>query len=246
MGSSTSTRFRDPATSYGHCTATAINTPNRSTVVTAGHCVFNPDPDKNGRVDGNGYYYEDFQFCPGYEDATASNRCTLGLWKFRVANVTPNWFYGVNGLYDWQDDFAVVVMKTNTQGYLTNIVGGQGITFNQAAGRFRTLLGYPAPDTRWPAYSFTGHDLYYCQGVDQLGRGNITMHVPCTMTGGASGGPWLDWVNTSWMGYVNGVNSHKVDPAFTYDPYYTVGATWMGSPYLGNAERDLFNAYQNA
>ena len=60
------------------------------------------------------------------------------------------------------------------------------------------------------------------------------MWMSNTMTGGASGGPWITWPQSSWLGYVNSVNSHKV-----------WGGEWMNGPYFGNAEMSLFNYYKS-
>jgi hypothetical protein len=209
---------------WRHCSATAINSENKSLVLTAGHCVFNPDPDRNGYVTGNGSWYEHVQFCPGYEYS-----CKLGTWRSRLIYSANSWVYGSGGVYDWRDDIAVVLVSPNTSGYLVNAVGGQGITFNQATGIQRNAFGYPAPDYRFPSYATTynGEDLVWCPGTDRAdGYGHNVLG--CTMTGGASGGPWLSWVASNWFGYANGVNSHKPTE------------TTMGSPYFGTTESNLF------
>jgi hypothetical protein len=218
-----------PAVTWSHCTATAINTENKSFVLTAGHCVYNPDPDKDGIIQGgasrNGYWYENVQFCPGYDHG-----CNLGVWYARNLYTTNSWFYGTGtpARYDWSDDMAVVlVSRSATNGYLTDAVGGQGIDFNRPVGLYRTSFGYPAPDWRFPQYSYSGENLVYCNGYDSYdGAGHVV--IGCTMTGGASGGPWIINANANWLGYVNSVNSHK--PA----------AETMGGPYFDSTELNLF------
>ena len=82
--------------------------------------------------------------------------------------------------------------------------GGQGIAFNQNTNLVRSAFGYPITDPRWPAYTWNGEDLAYCQGssvYDSAGH----VRIPCTMTGGASGGAWLSFVASNWLGYVNSV-----------------------------------------
>lgn len=216
---------------WSHCSATAINSGNKSVVVTAGHCIFTADPDENGRVDGNVYAHQDFRFCPGYE-----NGCRLGVWSFRFATTTAAWYYGVGADHSvgWADDMGILLMKPNNRGYLVNAVGGQGIAFNQAVRQTRTAMGYPEDDRRFPTQHFTGEDLIYCQSVDQLDASRSTMVIPCRMTGGASGGPWLTWANQAWGGYVNSVNSFKL------------GTGDMHAPYFGKAEEALFDRYRTA
>lgn len=215
---------------WSWCSATAVNSENKSLVLTAGHCVFRPDPDGDGRITGNGFWYEHFQFCPGYEYG-----CRLGVWNYRQVSTTWSWYGGVNGYYDFRDDVAVLLVNPNNNGYLVNYVGGHGISFNEPTNIYRHAFGYPASDSRWPNYSYSGEDLIYC-GNQSYNDGTYvgTMWMNCTMTGGASGGPWLTYVGSNWLGYVNSVNSHK--------PY---GGPWMSGPYFDGQESSLFNYWRN-
>jgi hypothetical protein len=221
-----------PGVRWSHCTATVVTASNKSTVVTAGHCVFNPDPDKNGIIEGNGYWYENIRFCPGYE-----YKCKLGTWTYRRASTTNGWFYGVNHRYNYSDDVAIVLLKRDSAGrYVQNVTGSQGIIFNRSTGLRRHAFGYPAADYRWPEYSYNGQDLVYAVGYDTNDTTIPgTMWMRSTMTGGASGGPWITSPNSSWLGYVNSVNSHK--------PY---GGAFMNGPYFGNAEAQLYIAWRAA
>jgi hypothetical protein len=213
---------------WSHCSGTAVNSENKSIVITAGHCAYNPDPDNNGLVSGNGRWYQNFQFCPGYE-----NNCKLGIWTAKRVTTTNSWFYGVNGRYSWIDDVAAVQVNLNANSRrLVNVVGGHGISFNASTGAFRSAFGYPLTDSRWPEYTYSGQDLVYCQGRDTYYTS--VMRIPCTMTGGSSGGPWLRDVNSSWLGILNSVNSHKA-----------WGGPYMGGPYFGAAESRLFQQVRN-
>jgi V8-like Glu-specific endopeptidase len=215
---------------WNHCTATVVTADNKSTLVTAGHCVYNPDPDKNGLVESNGYWFENFVFCPGYEYG-----CKLGQWRYRQVATTSRWFYGTSGRYDIRDDVAVVLLNRNTSSQLVqNVTGSQGIAFNRSTGLTRHSFGYPGADTRWPAYSYNGEDLIYARGVDTWDTAIPgTMWMNNTMTGGASGGPWLIDVGSAWLGVVNSVNSHK--------PY---GGAWMSGAYFDKAEADLWTYWK--
>jgi hypothetical protein len=215
-----------PGERWSVCSGTAVNSENRSLVVTAGHCIYDPDPDGDNVVQGNGYWFENVKFCPGYE-----NGCNLGVWTARSLGTTNKWFYGNGGRYDWSDDMGVVLVNPNESGYLVDRVGGQGITFNDYVGLDRSAFGYPEADSRWPRYRYNGQDLIYCGGRDQYASGR--MIIGCTMTGGASGGPWLSSFDSSGLGYLNGVNSHKPGSR-------SVSATVVGSPYFGDAEAGLF------
>lgn len=215
---------------WSWCTATAVNSENKSTLVTAGHCVYNPDPDGDGRITGNGFWFENFRFCPGYEYG-----CRLGTWYYRQVSTTWSWHGGVNGWYDFRDDVAVLLVSPNSSGYLVNYVGGHGISFNEATNQYRHSFGYPASDSRWPNYSYSGEDLIYCPNQSYNDGTYVgTMWMNCTMTGGSSGGPWLTNVQSNWLGYLNSVNSHK--------PY---GGQWMSGPYFDGQESSLFNYWRN-
>ena len=104
--------------------------------------------------------------------------------------------------------------------------------FNTSIGLNRYAFGYPKADVRFPNYSYNGEDLIYCSAKD-LSDGGERIQIPCTMTGGASGGPWIISPNSSWSGYVNSVNSHK-----------SWGGEWMGGPYFGAAESILFQYWR--
>lgn len=210
-------------TVWNHCTATAINSENKSTVLTAGHCVWDI---------ANRRWYTQLWFYPGYE-----NGARLGAWQVRQMSTTSNYYsYGSSA-----DDMAVVVVNRDSAGVaLVDRVGGQGIAFNQAVGVMRTSLGYPLTDSRWPGWTSSGEDLYYCQGRDtyySTGSQAGQMLLSCRMTGGASGGPWLSNVASSWLGTVTSVNSNK---GWTG----AQGAPWMFGPYMGAQELAVFQAYR--
>ena len=217
--------------SWTWCSGTVVNSENRSLVVTAGHCVYTPDPDRDGVVESNAFWHENYVFCPGYENGTATeNGCRLGAWNGRGAVTTPGWADSQS----LRDDMAVVLLEADpSKGTIADYVGTQGITFNQSSwiGDTRRSFGYPATDSRWPSYTYSGEDLIYCRDADTYSTGVHT--IDCTMTGGSSGGPWLTHVESNWRGYVNSVNSFKPS-----------GKT-MSGPYFGNAELDVYQYSRN-
>jgi hypothetical protein len=208
-----------PGKVWSHCSATAVNSENRSLVITAGHCVYDHE---------TASWSEHVQFCPGYE-----RRCALGVWHARTMYTTNRWYYG----QDWADDAAVVLVDRNRRGLLVDAVGGQGINFNDYVGLARHAFGYPAADRRWPAYRYDGEDLIYCPGADRYSAGVIV--IGCTMTGGASGGPWLSGFGLNGMGYVNGVNSHKPGSR-------KASGKVVASPYFDAGEAELFQSARAA
>ena len=82
------------------------------------------------------------------------------------------------------------------------MVGGQGVGFNLARGLSYNAYGYPA------APPFNGETLQSCSGTasDDVWGGTQSQGIPCNMTGGSSGGPWLTGGST-----INSVNSFGYD-----------------------------------
>ena len=61
------------------------------------------------------------------------------------------------------------------------------------SGNTLSAFGYPA------AGRYRGKDLVYCRGPigQDPNTSNTTWSMPCNMTGGSSGGPWVSTTNTS-------------------------------------------------
>ncbi|MEQ4726107.1 hypothetical protein [Nonomuraea sp. B19D2] len=100
-------------------------------------------------------------------------------------------------------------------GRLGDVVGGQGVAWNQPLGQQVTAFGYPAaphPDGDRP---FSGVTPKWCAGKTatksyQINTFKVETHqlLKCSMTPGADGGPWLmKYDNAKRTGYVNGVTS---------------------------------------
>ncbi|MGW0193643.1 trypsin-like serine peptidase [Nonomuraea sp. NPDC003201] len=100
-------------------------------------------------------------------------------------------------------------------GRLGDVVGGQGVAWNQPLGQPVTVFGYPSaphPDGDRP---FTGVTPKWCSGKTatksyQVNTFKVETHqlLKCSMTAGADGGPWLmKYDNNKRTGYVNGVTS---------------------------------------
>ncbi|MET0132771.1 MAG: peptidase, partial [Kibdelosporangium sp.] len=182
------------------CSGDAVTSTNKSTVVTAGHCV---------KLDGA--FHTNWAFAPGYDNGSTP----YGTWTARATMATPQWVASEDINYDVG---AAVVNQLNGQS-LTDVVGSQGIAFNQARGQSMYAFGYPA------AAPYDGTKLIYCSGTvfnDFLLSQGIGM--TCNQTGGASGGPWfLSFNEATGTGVQNSVNSFK----------YNFFPNWMFGPYFG-------------
>ncbi|HEY1177965.1 MAG TPA: peptidase [Phytomonospora sp.] len=195
------------------CSGNAVTSANKSTVMTAGHCV---------KLEGA--WHTNWVFVPGYNNG---NR-PYGTWTARQTLSTPQWTASEDINYDIG---AAVVNQLNGQS-LTDVVGSQGIAFNQPRGEQVYDFGFPA------ASPYNGETLIYCSGRtinDFLLSSDIGL--ACNMTGGSSGGPWFRTFNeATGTGVQTSVNSFK----------YNFLPTYMFGPYFGTDAQNLYGSAQSA
>ncbi|WP_248960413.1 trypsin-like serine peptidase [Sphaerisporangium perillae] len=194
------------------CSGTAVTSANKSVVVTAGHCV------KLG-----GAFHTNWAFVPGY---SAGSR-PYGTWVATSLLTTPQW----NSSEDMNYDMAAAVVAPLNGQRLVDVVGGQGVAFNQPRGRQMYAFGYPA------ASPYDGSKLIYCSGrVFNDFLISTDQGLTCDMTGGASGGGWfLSFDESTGAGTLNSVNSFK----------YNFASYWMFGPYFGPEAQAVYTAAQN-
>jgi V8-like Glu-specific endopeptidase len=195
------------------CSGSAVTSANESVVITAGHCV-----------KLNGASHRNWVFVPGFDDG----RRPFGTWVATRLLTTQQW----NANEDINFDIAAAVVAPLNGRSLTDVVGGQGVAFNQPRGRQMFSFGYPA------APPFDGSDLTYCSG--RAFNDNVMtrdLGLRCNMTGGSSGGPWFAGFDESTgLGWVNSVNSFKYDFA----------ANFMFGPFFGNEAMAVYQAAQRS
>ncbi|MFK4099323.1 trypsin-like serine peptidase [Streptomyces sp. NPDC019531] len=183
------------------CTATAVKSANRSVVMTAGHCV------RRGSSPAN--TSSTMVFVPAYNKGSKP----YGVFAVRDVLTPRSWEE------DSTDDVSALVVDTDKSGRkLTDVVGGQAIAFNRAVGGTVSAFGYPATHPQ------RGEELLRCVGTAKKEHG--TQVIPCDMTGGSSGGPWLaDFNATTGKGVLVSVNSalDSMQPTKMYGP--VLGAT---------------------
>lgn len=197
------------------CSGDAVTSENGSTVITAGHCV---------KLEGK--WHTDWMFVPAYNNGEAP----YGEWPASKTLATPQWEADEDINYDVG---AAVVRQVGGQ-RLTDVVGGQGLAFNQERGAEMYAFGYPA------APPYDGEKFIYCNGQtydDPLGpiTGSTAQGMPCDMTGGSSGGPWLrEFDEATGLGKQNSLNSF----GYVFLPGVMFG------PYFGDDARDLYEKAQ--
>lgn len=165
------------------CTATAVKSANRSAVMTAAHCV------RRGSSPVNTNF--SMVFVPAYNKGKAP----YGAFAVRSAAAPRSWET------DSTNDMSALTVDADKNGKkLTDVVGSQAIAFNRPVGGTISSFGYSATRPQ------LGEALLRCVGTAK--KENGTQAIPCDMSGGSSGGPWLaDFNATTGKGVLVSVNS---------------------------------------
>ncbi len=183
------------------CSGTALDTPSRSVVLTAGHCV---------RVEG--VWARNVVFVPAYDHGARP----FGTFVARSLRAMPQW----RKLENPDFDVGAIVVKPNQLGPLADVVGGRGWVIGRSRFSSFQIFGYPAG-------ALQGEELRSCttKGLGSDFRANRLPGPPtlpgrCDMAGGASGGAWI--VDGQ---YVAGVTSYGYRSRFgrIYSPYFGPG-----------------------
>jgi V8-like Glu-specific endopeptidase len=195
------------------CSGSAVSSPDRSTVLTAGHCVYDPQTATTAT---------NWAFVPAYADGKAP----YGVFAARRLATTTGWRTDE----DYDLDVAFADVGANGAGVaLTDAVGGQPIAFNTARGGLLHAFGYPA------AFPWTGERMIHCSRtvVQDTTGGSQDQGMTCSMTPGSSGGPWFAGFSTrTGRGTLVSVTS------FSYSD--RPGVLW--GPYLGATAKALYDA----
>lgn len=188
----------DPNGGPYSCSGTALNTPSRSIVLTAGHCVV-----EKGSVGRR------LAFVPAYDHGSRP----FGTFHAEAAYVMPQWRRHENPDFD----LAALRVGPNRLGALTDVVGARGYATSKPRDAVFEIFGYPAARA-------AGEELRSCRahglGFDPLTAifpGPPTMPASCDMAAGASGGAWI------FDGqYVSGVTSYSYQgrPTQLFSPYF--------------------------
>jgi len=190
----------DPARGPYSCSGTSLNTPSRSIVITAGHCV----------VEG-GHWGRRLVFIPAYDHGARP----FGSFKAAGVRTMRQWRRFGNPDFD----VAAIRVEPNQLGLLGDVVGGRDWAVNQTRFGQYEIFGYPGGFQQ-------GEALRSCRtrgrGSDRLSNrlpGPPTVPGTCDMARGASGGSWL------LDGRVNGVTSYSypLRRGRLFSPYFGAG-----------------------
>ncbi|MER8009858.1 hypothetical protein [Streptomyces sp. NPDC094149] len=224
------------------CSATVVEDPahpGKSNMIwTAGHCV---------HAGKKGGWYRNIAFVPSYNDAgrtaaqlrnaTRDQAAPYGVWWADWVKTSQQWIDqgGETGGDGASYDYAVL--------HVTPEKGGTGKSLEETVGSALpvnfdapavpkvssiTATGYPA------AAPFDGQLLYQC--TDRPGRLSLNASDPtmyrigCTMTGGSSGG---GWVETDSDGRPALVSNTSIGP---------VSSGWLAGPRLGDVAKGVYDS----
>lgn len=145
-------------------------------VVTAGHCV-------HSGTDGNNGFYQDIIFVPAWHEGEAP----FGTWQAKWVATTKAWATG-NGVVPNSGDFAIFeVADQEIDGEVSRIgeiTGFLGFRTNGLLKNHVKILGYPG--------SFDdGNIMHQVDSGDSAAAANNTVLYGSDMTGGSSGGSWI-------------------------------------------------------
>jgi hypothetical protein len=161
------------------CSGSVIDSPAGDVVLTAGHCVIDPE---------SGAVAESVIFDPGYRegvkpygDFAASSFVTTPEWSSTAGTSDP----------DEAGDLALLVLAPSTKTGLSveATVGALSIAFEQSREQTYTQWGYPG-ESPYNGEILYSHTTPYA-GVDSsFPAAERPIKIASDFTAGASGGPW--------------------------------------------------------
>lgn len=166
----------------GTCTASVISPKN--VIVTAAHCCYNR---------GSGSWAGGWRFAPAYKDGNAP----YGLFTWQSARILPRWIsHG-----DRKSDVCVIKLRDDASGKgVSHYTGWLGRMWNYGSKQLHHSVGYPGNIGNGNKQEICVSESFKpgnaCGGASVLNTG-------CSMTYGASGGPWI----VGYRGGANRVNS---------------------------------------
>ncbi|QIQ06806.1 hypothetical protein HA039_10115 [Streptomyces liangshanensis] len=239
------------------CTATVVDSANRSTVVTAGHCV-----NSTNLIGEDNQWAANEMFVPGFKDG----RAPYGKFVGRLGVADATWLENDGQSTLKYDDYdqAFVVLNTDSQGRRVQDVAGaaQRIGFDRPGDGRAYAFGYPraaSDPARAGLPEYIGDRLAFCAGSTREDPGTADFPEPkgewgvaCVMGGGSSGGPRIAAFDpATGLGTVVGDNTYG---AF----FHSTGAVCedsddpdctrylVGPQFSSKVTRPLYEAAQHA
>jgi V8-like Glu-specific endopeptidase len=197
------------------CSGSVIESPAGNVVLTAGHCVIDPE---------TGDVARSVVFVPGYREGSEP----YGAFAAESWSATPEWEQTAGAPEpDEAGDLAMLRLAPGTSdgASVEATVGGLSIAFETSREQTYTQWGYPgeAPYDGEILYShttpFAGVDRFYPAATAPI-------KIASDFTAGASGGPWTVGPAT------DPTVVSLTDYAYEFDPGHVYGA-WFGAAARG-------------
>jgi hypothetical protein len=191
----------------GYCSGTAINTPTRQLVLTAGHCV-NSGPDIRHRSVWSSF----LEFVPGFTGGVAP----FGAFVARRNAIYSPKQWTKHGNPDF--DLGAFLTQPNPEGVnVADAVGGGATIVTDLTRRQQfQSFGYPGETTHMQSCRspYLGDDT-----LSYPLPGPPTLAIGCHWAQGASGGGWMIGDGT----VINGMTTylHLDNKTRTYGPYFS-------------------------
>lgn len=184
------------------CSATVINTPNDSTIVSAAHCV-------RAGFGRTGWWARRVVFVPAYD------RGRRPFGSFVASRVwVPREF--------WRDqnpnfDVSVIRLRPNRFGKVARVVGARGWATDVSRNHVYTVFGYPAGAMRGEIPRTCTSRVIGIRNHSRFLPGPAPSRIVCDMAAGSSGGGWI-----YGRGYLNSVigYANRGRPGILYGPYF--------------------------
>jgi hypothetical protein len=193
---------------HGFCSATAINSPTRQLVLTAGHCVNSGPGERHHRAVWSNF----LEFVPGFNGGVAP----FGAFVARHDAVYAPKQWVKHGNPDF--DMGAFLTRPNTEGAnVADAVGGAAaIVFGLPRAEEFQSFGYPGETTHMQTCRspYVGDDSFTYPFA-----GPPTQAIGCHWAPGASGGGWLIAEGTQIDGLTS--YSHLGDRKRTFGPYFS-------------------------
>ncbi|HEY2477991.1 MAG TPA: hypothetical protein VGI17_04610 [Solirubrobacterales bacterium] len=191
------------------CSGSVVGSPAGNVVVTAGHCVIDPETGGIARF---------LIFVPGYREGSEP----YGRWAAEFYATTESWEATAKpgSTPNEGGDVAMLVLHSKFNGTeIEEETGGLGIGFDQACSQTYTQWGYPGE------FPYNG-DLLYTHTTPYAGADTSPNFSPepikiaSDFTQGASGGPWTVGPGTAPTVVSVTDYGYEDQPGFLYGAYF--------------------------
>jgi IPT/TIG domain len=233
--------FQNAVGRHEECTGSVVDSANHSVILTAGHCV-----------GGSGHYWSDFAFAPGYYGPLCSESQTgqhsanafncgkrpYGVWTSYAVRADSHWLeHGASAV-----DFGFVDMRPQSGASVgAKVGGGLAITWEPGNDQTWSLMGDPGGNLRsctaQSSHFVAANSVNYPELPEVFSVSDPACEV---ISGGASGGPWLNADNGQTYG-LGAVNSTSSCPGGPGSSGCMPGVT---GTYMGRQAHDAWRALQ--